>query len=515
MIARYEGPPGRRIGLAALRDIVDPRSTMARAYRPAESSRPVRVAAALRAVALIVLASHAGRAVAQPTTAKPALRVSGRSFVDGRGRVVVLRGVNLSGGSKVPPFLPLEDPKALDRLPELGFNAVRLVVTWEALEPRPGSYDFRYLARMRAAVAEIAARGLYVILDVHQDGYSRFLSRGKGDGFPAWSASPRARLHAPDNGARCKAWPILVATDPGMHRSFSDFYSDAHGVRARYLTMLGVLARTFAAEPGVIGYDLLNEPWGHERREIAPLYGDAAGAIRAEDPTAILFLEGHVTTNSGLQTRLPRPEFGNVAYAPHYYKPTTILAGAWLGERVAIDRAFALMEAKADEWGVPLFLGEFGAPAGAARAGDYVAYLYDKLDAGFASGAQWNVTPGWNPRDRDGWNGEDFNLIDPATGRTRPNFRARAFPRAVAGTPCGFLYEEGDARGRGARVDFLWDHDPDRGETEVFLPRDVFRPGTSITIAPAGASWREDAARQVLAVKAARAGLVRLRVVAP
>lgn len=440
------------------------------------------------------------------------LRISGRHFVDESGRVVVLRGINLAGNSKVPPFVPIHDLGALDPLPALGFNAVRLVFIWEAYEPRPGCYDLAYLSRMREIAAACGARGMYVVVDIHQDGYSRFLSYGSGDGFPAWAASPRSRLVEPDNGPRCANWPIRMALDPGMHKSFSDFYSDAHGVRSRYLEMLRTVARAFANVPGVLGYDLLNEPWGHERKELAPLYADAARVIRAEDPTAIMFLEGHVSTNTGLQTRLPRPEFDNVAYAPHYYKPPVVLTASWRGGTATIDLAFSHMNSKSASWNVPLFLGEFGAPADASNGGDYVSYLYDRLDDTFASGAQWNYTPGWNARDKDGWNNENFNILAPS-GCLLPSFRLRPFPRCVAGAPCRFRFIEG--KPSGASLEFSWNARPDRGETEVFLPNRVFPAGSRILIEPADASWRHDPAQQVLSIRANRAEMVTLRVVAP
>ncbi len=439
------------------------------------------------------------------------LRVVGRHFVGPDGRVVLLRGVNLGGDGKLPPFPTPDDPVLLDRLTELGFNAIRLPFIWEAYEPEPGRYDEAYLARLVAVAATAWARGLYVIVDIHQDGFARTLCYGCGAGFPLWAVSPRATPHPPDNGCGCKRWPLLELLDPGVYRSFTDFYADAYGVRARYLAMLERVAGAFAAVPGVVGYDPLNEPWGDERREIAPLYSAAAAAVRARHPTAILFLEGRGPTATGFRTRLPRPDLANIAFAPHYYRPLAIVRQDGSGGTAVIDRAFRRMEAKAAEWGVPLLVGEFGIPGGARRAGDYVDYHYDRLDAALASGMQWTVSA---RRAGEGWNGEDFNLLD-ADGRPRPNYRPRPYPHRVAGVPVCFRFEATASPRGGPRLEFVWEHRPGLGPTEIIVPAGLFPPGSRPRAEPGDATCLWDHSRGLLTCDAPRPGTIRVVLEAP
>ncbi len=454
-------------------------------------------------------------APASAVVGTPMLRVEGRRFVDPAGRVVLLRGVNLSGDSKVPPFLPIDDPAQLDPLPALGFNAVRLQFLWEAYEPEPGRYDESYLARMVAVAGDCHARGLYVVIDIHQDGFSRFSAHGCGAGFPSWAISPRAELDTPDNGCGCREWFVKLVTDPGFFKSAHDFYADAYGVRTKFLAMLGRIAGAFSACPGVVGYDLLNEPWGDEADELDPLHEAEAVAIRARHPSAILFVAGHASTGGGLQTRLPRPRFDNFAYAPHYYMPLAMLRRAWDGNARPIDRAFATMEAKAAEWGVPLFVGEYGIDAGARGGGNYVAAVLDDLDAVLGSGAQWCYTPHWTPERRDGWNMEDFSIVDGSL-ITRANFRPRPCPLKVAGNPTHFRYESPGPPGcPPARLEFAWDALPDRGATEVFVPSSVFPVGSTLQVEPVGASCVRDEARQLLVIQVPTAGPARVALTAP
>src|SRR6185312_9201281 len=141
----------------------------------------------------------------------------------------------------------------------------------------------------------------------------------------------------------------------------------------------------------------------------------------------------------------------------HYYEPLAIVCEDGGGRTAFIDRAFGRMEAKAEEWGVPLLVGEFGIPGGSRRAGEYVDHHYDRLDAALASAMQWTVSPRWSPEAGDGWNGEDFSLLD-AARRPRPNYRPRPYPQRVAGVPVRFRFEA-TAPPRGEpRLEFVWEH---------------------------------------------------------
>jgi hypothetical protein len=136
------------------------------------------------------------------------LGIHGRWFVDGYGRRVILRGVNLGGDCKVPaprggtnfpsdfldhrtvsfigrPFPLADAPQHFERLRHWGFNCLRLLTTWEAVSHAgPDQFDTAYLDYF-ARICEMAGEyGFYVFVDFHQDVWSRMSG---GDGAPGWT----------------------------------------------------------------------------------------------------------------------------------------------------------------------------------------------------------------------------------------------------------------------------------------------------------------------------------------
>jgi hypothetical protein len=137
------------------------------------------------------------------------MNISNNNILDDEGRILILRGVNLGGDSKIPfcppgseiepeflntqknvsfigrPF-PLEEAEShFQRLKKAGMTFLRFIVTWEAIEHQgPGIYDEAYLAYLRKIFLIAKEAGFSVFIDPHQDVWSRWTG---GDGAPAWT----------------------------------------------------------------------------------------------------------------------------------------------------------------------------------------------------------------------------------------------------------------------------------------------------------------------------------------
>jgi len=408
------------------------------------------------------------------------LHADGAFFRDPGGAAVLLRGVDVSGNSKVPPFRGITDDTQLDPLPGWGVNVLRLLFTWEAYETSPGVYDDSYLAYYTGVVDAAAARGLYVIVDFHEDGYSRASLGGCGEGFPLWSLPPTVTPAVPDNGPDCANWGARLLGDKDLTSEWDAFYADTNGARTRYLAMVGRVAAALAGRDNVVGYDMLNEPEGDERMQLAPLYEDAAKVIRAAHPSAMLFVSPGYLTSAGDATNLLKPSFDNFAYSPHYYDPTVQLFKGWQGADESA--AFMEMSGQAATWNVPLFLGEWGAPPSTDELAGYLDAMRAQLDRTLASSAQWVYTPGWTQAAKDGWNSEDLSIVDD-TGALRPNFQIRPYAQRIAGTPTSLAVSD-EMEPKKNTLKLTWTNDPAAGTTEIFAPVAWF--GGSVQVDPQG-----------------------------
>src|SRR5262245_31435045 len=144
-------------------------------------------------------AAFAFATVAFATTALAAgidgrrLQVADGRLVDHRGREVTLRGVNaraegvfdvtFDDGRLPLEAIPRFDAGDAERMAALGFDFLRLPINWSALEPERGRYAKAYLDRISDVVAVCARHDILVLLDFHQDAFSKEIGQ---DGAPRW-----------------------------------------------------------------------------------------------------------------------------------------------------------------------------------------------------------------------------------------------------------------------------------------------------------------------------------------
>ncbi|KAI6110848.1 glycoside hydrolase family 5 protein [Pisolithus croceorrhizus] len=230
------------------------------------------------------------------------------NFVDGSGRTLLLRGVNLSGSSKAPVGYPshilkdfweageagsesflgqplnLADGSAdehLRRLRGWGFNMLRYPITWEALEHEgPGKYDFEFMDYTIRVLRKCKEYGFKVYLDPHQDVWSRFSG---GSGAPYWTlpacginpraftATQAAILHCeypsppPDLRDPASLPSMIWSTNYGRLASQTLFALFLDYLQSHFTRAFATLAERIRDAGGlldevVIGWDGINEP---------------------------------------------------------------------------------------------------------------------------------------------------------------------------------------------------------------------------------------------------------------
>ncbi len=240
-------------------------------------------------------------------------------FLDESGRKLMLRGVNLGGSSKVPrrpdgathiaghffehrdvsfagrPF-PLEEAdEHFSRLRHWGFDFLRFLVTWEAIEHAgPGKYDNEYLDYLAAVLEKAGQYGFNLFIDPHQDVWSRFSG---GDGAPGWTLEavgfePRNFLQSgaavthqahgdpfpwmlwPSNGDRLASatmFTLFFAGNDFAPRTLIEGEPAQEYLQRHYIDAVKQVAAITRNMSHVAGFDTLNEPdmgWiGH--RDIA------------------------------------------------------------------------------------------------------------------------------------------------------------------------------------------------------------------------------------------------------
>jgi endoglycosylceramidase len=434
---------------------------------------------------------------ATPLVSGPIEAPGGPYLHDRSGRVVFFHGVNAV--YKHPPFELFPAPgKAWNfssadasLMARLGFNVVRLGMTWSGLEPgsappndpaicAPGTpsnpHQFkqavfdRYVNRLRTTVDLLGRFHIYTILDMHQDVYNHMFD---GEGAPGWAVCTNGIPSFDPPGRWSLEYGTAAAGAAYNHFWRNDVRGDLQG---EYDRMWGLVARAFRGDPWVLGYDPFNEPYStslirlgdahfdsqlecfytgtahigapsHGARPMRCPNGDPANGvlptILANDPSHLIFDEPDNYASRGFPTYIGPMNIHNLVYNVHAYcgarspvtgNPTNVDACVHqevhsLGVR-AEDRPE--MASSAQPGGPAWFVSEFGATSDPAM----LAAVTAQMDAEQVGWTYWS----WKYY-ADPTGSADESLVM-ANGHLRSTAMvlSQAYPEAVAGTPVSFGY---------------------------------------------------------------------------
>ena len=376
-----------------------------------------------------------------------------RFVTDDAGRVVLLRGTNEDGSVKNSGHMTQMAESELARIPnEFGWNSVRVLLQWSAIEPEKGEFDEAYLDEVVTDLDRWRDLGVHVILDMHQDIYG---SAVHGNGAPEWATiTDGLTVGDPPEGQ----W-YLAATDPAAQVAYQNFWDKSRGhpeLQEHYWLAWQEVVERVKDHPALLGYDLMNEPvfangdltatlkiqpdaaaGRFTNPKLTSFMQDGINAIRELDtehwitlaPTSLLNAFPYKGDLIASDIRDPRDGQPRLIYGPHLYQ-REIHDGL---PRPAGDQYVVKWEefrtAEAESLKAALWIGEFGGP----RIPDFPAYLDEVLtmaDRSYAGWAHWVYdSGGWGPRNDD--------LTVSETGKQL----VRAYPSALAGVPTSYSFD--------------------------------------------------------------------------
>jgi hypothetical protein len=337
----------------------------------AVAKHPAAISVAPRSPASATISAHDGKFYAGSTP----IRFHGLNFVPGLGT----------------------SQADIQRVAAWGVNFIRLRMRWALVEPNPPvlmpdgtwvhSYDPIYMARAIQTIQWASQEGIYVNVSFHgcdpnDYGCPYF-------GFPDWLYKAKYNSHQ----------ITYAQTVPGEVQAATDFWTDP--LRQQFWTETWrYLAAQLKAIPGVMSYELLNEPdsgslpAAHSTTQlILDQELKVAKAIRAIDPSKVIVF----TTRAGYGPGIPAADLtgfaalGNCAFDVHDYtgarwgnglvenpkKPVFVerLQDMWIAVNQAdappyIGTTYGHVRFIQDvlnqisPWGMPLIVGEMGALPG-------------------------------------------------------------------------------------------------------------------------------------------------------
>lgn len=431
----------------------------------------------------------------RPVPVGTVVGTDGRVYLaDAEGRALQHRGFN-TGKEMTADTAEITEP-LMATAAASGLDLMRLSWQWHKLEPTDDGWDEAYLDQIVAALDLAEAHGVSVVLDNHQDVFG---PRFGGNGVPEWATRDDGEPFVVEPGA-----PWFVANlQPAVQAAWEHLYEDADLRAEQVESVLRVVERV-AGHPALLGYDLLNEPFGKirpgedllraaarvEATQLTEMYQRLTDAIRTVDTESWIFVHPPNVASLGVPTHLGRIDDPKVVYYPHFYD-TGLESGTGFDPASTFHQTWAAAATPyAATHDVPMMVGEWGLPDPAAPGvGTFVDRSLAVLEG---------ATSGWTVFTWCAGGGycvlDDAGALDPTWQRL-----VQAWPRAIAGAPTASAW---DGAARRLRVTFRQGSD-DTAPTEIVVPAALYPRGIDVTTsedAAGGVTHAWDEARGLLTV---------------
>ena len=435
----------------------------------------------------VVAALFALIALATPASALDGRRIrvrDGRLFDEYR-REITLRGVN----ARVPVVfdvtfddgrLPIEDipqfdPADCQRMRDLGFNLLRLPISWSGLEPQPGAYSTTYLDAVQGTVDACWASGILTLIDFHQDAFSKEIGQ---DGAPRWvldrilGVGNYPYLGGPVDAAELQTRRFA----PYGIAAWQKWFANEQNIWDDFAAAAQVVAKRFRRHPGVLGYEIMNEPLAavaaNGQVQLEALHTKIARAIRKVDHRHLVVFEPDTIRNILNTAPLPPAPFPvrGTMYAPHIYTGVFDATDFTTGNVALLEPSMQHAAQEAAAWGSALLIGEYGIDPNHPFADLWIRAQLDLQDRYRASSTFWlweEISSGqWGL-----WTGESGSSGSERAARQYAI--SRTFARAVPGD---VLEHDFDADTNTLRLTYRVRNG---AEVEIFLPEARYPTGFS------------------------------------
>jgi endoglycosylceramidase len=424
-------------------------------------------------------------------------------FQDSYGRTLIFHGTSLYTNDEPGGYTRYNSNGAKRLINDWGLNSVRLFWNWNAIEPDSAVFSPEKLEAIVSVVENFTHEGVYVILAVNGTATS---SQDKLRG--TWQA-PYG--NAPDN-------PSLPGNaNPAQQeatRRFWDYKNYAY-LQDEFINASKYIAERLRDNPFVLGYDIINEPWGDglistilntnlESQLLPKFYQIYITEMRKTDPDKYIFFEPSVLFNTkelaNFQTKLPvindsRSGVKRLSFAPHCYLSdlalhdpavTNSIKNSYAEYLTALKNKYTAIQQKQH---VPIYIGEW-ASIDYTLFPDWENFLNNHMEVFDEMQASWSYfsyIPGGN------------NLVqsDDITENPPVNVITRVYPMATAGKISSFHYDPATKK-----FNMTYENNPAISQpTEIFIPERHYPAGYDLSVAGISNYTSEfDAEKQLLKI---------------